>query len=79
MKHLDFAPKAKTTRGSKIYTENNNILIDGVSSWWTACHGYNHPHIINSIIAVTRNASYNVWGFTHAPEKISFKVSKMVQ
>jgi adenosylmethionine-8-amino-7-oxononanoate aminotransferase len=24
-------------------------LIDGISSWWTACHGYAHPHILKSV------------------------------
>jgi adenosylmethionine-8-amino-7-oxononanoate aminotransferase len=24
-------------------------LVDGVASWWTACHGYGHPHIVKSV------------------------------
>src|SRR5262249_48248567 len=24
-------------------------LIDGVSSWWTACHGYAQPHILKAV------------------------------
>ena len=26
-------------------------LIDGLASWWTACHGYNHPHIAERVSA----------------------------
>src|SRR5262245_56171349 len=26
-------------------------LVDGVSSWWTVCHGYNHPHIRDAVAA----------------------------
>ena len=79
MKHLDFVPKAKTTRGSKIYTENNNILIDGVSSWWTACHGYNHPHIINSMNKQLQEMPHIMFGgFTHAPvERLASRLVKL--
>jgi adenosylmethionine-8-amino-7-oxononanoate aminotransferase len=33
------------TQGSKIHLADGRVLIDGIASWWTACHGYNHPHI----------------------------------
>jgi len=33
------------TSGSRIVLADGRVLIDGIASWWTACHGYNHPHI----------------------------------
>jgi adenosylmethionine-8-amino-7-oxononanoate aminotransferase len=37
-------PVARTD-GSRIVLADGRELIDGIASWWTACHGYNHPHI----------------------------------
>ncbi len=37
--------EAISTRGSLIRLADGRELIDGIASWWTACHGYNHPHI----------------------------------
>jgi adenosylmethionine-8-amino-7-oxononanoate aminotransferase len=33
------------TEGCRIVLEDGRVLIDGIASWWTACHGYNHPHL----------------------------------
>ena len=35
----------RATHGCRIVLTDGRELIDGVASWWTACHGYNHPHI----------------------------------
>jgi adenosylmethionine---8-amino-7-oxononanoate aminotransferase len=37
------------TQGSRIYLADGRELIDGIASWWTACHGYNHPHISDAV------------------------------
>jgi adenosylmethionine---8-amino-7-oxononanoate aminotransferase len=37
------------TEGSRITLADGRELIDGVASWWTACHGYNHPHIRHAV------------------------------
>ncbi len=37
------------TEGCRIVLEDGRALVDGIASWWTACHGYNHPHIVAAI------------------------------
>ena len=36
---------AVRTQGSRIVLADGRELVDGIASWWTACHGYNHPQI----------------------------------
>ncbi|HEY8947843.1 MAG TPA: adenosylmethionine--8-amino-7-oxononanoate transaminase [Rhizomicrobium sp.] len=36
---------AVRTQGTRITLADGTQLVDGIASWWTACHGYNHPHI----------------------------------
>jgi len=37
------------THGCRIVLSDGRELIDGIASWWTACHGYNHPHIRDAV------------------------------
>jgi adenosylmethionine---8-amino-7-oxononanoate aminotransferase len=37
------------TQGCRIVLADGRELIDGIASWWTACHGYNHPHIRTAV------------------------------
>ena len=37
------------TEGSRLTLADGRVLIDGIASWWTACHGYNHPHIAAAV------------------------------
>jgi adenosylmethionine-8-amino-7-oxononanoate aminotransferase len=40
---------AARTQGSRIVLADGRELVDGIASWWTAAHGYNHPHIVEAI------------------------------
>lgn len=37
------------TEGVYIQLSDGRRLIDGLASWWSACHGYNHPHVVDAI------------------------------
>jgi adenosylmethionine-8-amino-7-oxononanoate aminotransferase len=37
------------TDGTRLVLADGRELVDGVASWWTACHGYNHPHIRQAV------------------------------
>ena len=43
--------RAAWTDGCRIGLADGRVLIDGIASWWTACHGYNHPHIRAAVTA----------------------------
>jgi adenosylmethionine-8-amino-7-oxononanoate aminotransferase len=56
------------TEGCRIYLEDGRVLVDGIASWWTACHGYNHPHIREAVIAQLERVPHVMFGgLAHEP------------
>lgn len=50
------------TQGARIRLADGRELIDGIASWWTACHGYNHPHIRTAIEQQATRMSHVMFG-----------------
>jgi adenosylmethionine-8-amino-7-oxononanoate aminotransferase len=48
--------------GARLKLADGRELIDGVSSWWTVCHGYNHPHIRDSVAAQLQSVPHVMLG-----------------
>ncbi|CAB3688896.1 MAG: adenosylmethionine--8-amino-7-oxononanoate transaminase [Achromobacter pulmonis] len=56
------------SHGSRLELADGRQLIDGVASWWTACHGYNHPHIAQALRAQLEAMPHVMFGgLTHEP------------
>ncbi|NDF11204.1 MAG: adenosylmethionine--8-amino-7-oxononanoate transaminase [Proteobacteria bacterium] len=59
---------AAATQGSEIHLEDGTVLIDGIASWWSACHGYNHPAILSAMDTQLKTMPHVMFaGIAHAP------------
>ncbi|MAJ91914.1 MAG: adenosylmethionine--8-amino-7-oxononanoate transaminase, partial [Rhodospirillaceae bacterium TMED63] len=72
--------RAVRTAGTRIILDDGRDLIDAVSSWWTACHGYNHPHIVMAMEKQLHNMPHVMFGgLVHEPaERLAARVATIL-
>lgn len=64
--------------GEFLYLKNDECLVDAVSSWWAAIHGYNHPKLNQALLEQVQKFSHvMLGGLTHRP--VQELADKLVQ
>ncbi|HEV2676299.1 MAG TPA: adenosylmethionine--8-amino-7-oxononanoate transaminase [Aliidongia sp.] len=73
-------PQVRATDGVRLELEDGTRLIDGISSWWTACHGYNHLHIREAVAdQLGRMPHVMFGGLSHEPaERLARRLAKLL-
>lgn len=71
---------ATATDGVRITLADGRELIDGISSWWAAAHGYNHPHIKAAMLQQLEAMPHVMFGgLVHEPAlRLSKRLADML-
>jgi adenosylmethionine-8-amino-7-oxononanoate aminotransferase len=68
------------TEGVHLLLADGRRLIDGCASWWTACHGYNDPHIRRAVEAQLATLPHvMLGGLVHEPvQKLARRLAALL-
>lgn len=79
MKTTPDALPVVSAEGVRIRLADGRELIDGISSWWTVCHGYRHPHIIDAVKQQLDAVPHvMLGGLTHEPaERLASRLAAL--
>jgi adenosylmethionine-8-amino-7-oxononanoate aminotransferase len=68
MRDLEPPVPVAGVEGCRIQLADGRELVDGTSSWWSACHGYRHPHIMQAVHNQLETLPHvMLGGMTHEP------------
>lgn len=67
-------------KGFELFTADGRRLIDGMASWWSVCHGYSHPVIVDAVTEQLHRMPHVMFGgITHEPaERLASRLVEML-
>ena len=80
MKTMPTPVPVAATEAEYLILEDGTRLLDGMASWWTACHGYNHPHLVNAVREQLERMPHVMFGgINHEPaSRLASRLAKLL-